>query len=375
MAWNQPGGQNQNPWGKRPTQGSDFDQAFKDWQKRFEAMFGGGKGGNAPGSGAGAGGIPLPYVIGVALALWAASGFYQVEAPERGVVQRFGRYVETTPPGIGWRLPWPIETVTKVNVSNVSSVEYKSRVLTADVNLVELQLSVQYQLSDPVKYLYGVRKPEDTLREVSESAIREIAGRSELQPILVSNRQQVTERSKELIQRTLDQYGTGIRVTTVNLTDVQVPEAVVPSQRDANKAIADKERRRQEAEAYASGLIPEAEGIALRQIQEAEAYKAQVTAIAEGEASRFSQLAAQYAAAPAVTRERLYLETVESVIGRSRKVIVDSKGSGGANNVVVLPLDRLLDRNRDAEGPVVTVRPEPADIAPAAPDPRQRGQR
>jgi membrane protease subunit HflK len=374
MAWNQPGGQNQNPWGKRPNQGGDFDQAFKNWQKRFESMFGGGKGGGAAGA-AGGGGFPLPYVIGIGLALWAATGFFQVEAPERGVVTRFGRYIETAPPGFGWRLPFPIEKVTKVNVSNINSVEYKSRVLTADVNLVELQLSVQYQLADPVKYLFGVRNPEDTLREVSESAIREVVGRSELQPILVSNRQQVTERSKDLIQRTLDQYGTGIRVTTVNLNDVQVPEAVVPSQRDANKAIADKEQKRQQAEAYASGLIPEAEGVALRQLQEAEAHKAQVIAIAAGEASRFSQLATQYAAAPGVTRERLYLETVESVVGRSRKVIIDSKGAGGANNVVVLPLDRLMERSRDVDGPVVTVRPETVEVTPSQGDPRQRGQR
>jgi modulator of FtsH protease HflK len=378
MAWNQPGGQNnQNPWGKRPNQGGgggDFDQAFKEWQKRFEGMFGGGKGG-AGGAGAAGGGIPLPVIIGVALALWAASGFYQVNAPEKGVVQRFGKFVEITPPGIGWRLPWPIETVTKVNVTNVNSVEYKSRVLTADVNLVELQIGVQYQLNQPDKYLFGVRKPEDTLREVSESAIREIVGRSDLQQILFGARQQVTERTRELIQRTMDQYGTGMRLTSVNLIDVQVPEAVAPSQRDANKAIADKERLRQEAEAYASGILPVAEGAALRQAQDAEAYKSRVTAVAEGEASRFSQLAAQYAVSPAVTRERLYIETVENVLARSRKVIVDSKGANGTNNVMVLPLERLLERPRDGQSATVTVTPEPADATPQPVDPRARGER
>jgi membrane protease subunit HflK len=375
MAWNQPGGQNQNPWGKRPQQGGgDFDRAFKDWQKRFEGMFGGGKGGGGA-TGATGGGIPLPIIIGGALALWGLSGFYQVNAPERGVVQRFGKFIETRPPGWGWRMPWPIETVTKVNVSNVNSLDTKSRVLTADVNLVELELSVQYRLADARQYLFGVRSPEDTLREVSESAIREVVGRSDLQPILSGGRQQVTERTRELIQRTMDQYGTGILVTTVNLTDVQVPEAVVPSQRDANKAIADKERMIKEAEAYSSGILPVAEGAALRQAQDAAAYKAQVTSIAEGEAARFLQLAGQYAAAPGVTRERLYIETVEYVLSRSRKVIVDSKGAGGTNNVMVLPIDRLLERRSDVEPAVVTVRPESGESAAPATDPRQRGER
>ena len=376
MAWNQPGGQNQNPWGKRPAQGNDFDKAFKDWQKRFESMFGGRKGGDNTAGSAGGGGIPITYVAGIALALWAASGFYQVEAPEIGVVQRFGKFVGTQPPGWGWHVPWPIEKVTKVNVSNINSSEYKSRVLTADVNLVEMQFAVQYQLVNPEKYLFGVRNPEDTLREVSESAIREVVGRSDLQPILVSNRQQITERSRELIQRTMDQYGTGIRVTSVNLTDVQVPDAVAPSQRDANKAIADKERMTKEAEAYAAGILPAAEGSASRQIQEAEAYRAQVVALAEGEAGRFTQIAQQYARAPAVTRERLYIETVEGVLNRSRKIIIDQpRGSGGSNNVMILPLDRLLDRSsRESQDGVVTVSPEPEPSTPS-PDPRQRGQR
>ncbi|HPF25819.1 MAG TPA: FtsH protease activity modulator HflK [Steroidobacteraceae bacterium] len=381
MAWNQPGGQNQNPWGKRPSQGNDFDKAFKDWQKRFESMFGGRRGGGEGGEragGSGSPGIPFTYVAGIALALWAASGFYQVEAPEIGVVQRFGKYVGSQPPGWGWHIPWPVEKVTMVNVSNINSSEYKSRVLTADVNLVEMQFAVQYQLVNPEKYLFGVRNPEDTLREVSESAIREVVGRSELQPILVSNRQQITERSRELIQRTMDQYGTGIRVTSVNLTDVQVPEPVAPSQRDANKAIADKERMTKEAEAYAAGILPAAEGAASRQIQEAEAYRAQVVALAEGEAGRFTQIAQQYARAPAVTRERLYIETVEGVLNRSRKVIIDQpRGGGGNNNVMLLPLDRLMDRgSRESQDGVVTVRPEsePEPSTPA-PDPRQRGQR
>ncbi|MCB1625574.1 MAG: FtsH protease activity modulator HflK [Pseudomonadales bacterium] len=375
MAWNQPGGQNQNPWGKRPSSGNDFDKAFKDWQRRFESMFGGRKGGDGGARTPGGGSIPFGYLAVLAVALWGLSGFYQVDAPEIGVIQRFGKYIANQPPGWGWHLPWPIERVTKVNVSSVNSSEYKSRVLTADVNLVEMQFAVQYQLVNPEKYLFGVRNPEDTLREVSESAIREVVGRSDLQPILVSNRQQITERSRELIQRTMDQYGTGIKVTSVNLTDVQVPEPVAPSQRDANKAIADKERMTKEAEAYAAGILPAAEGAALRQIQEAEAYKAQVEDLAIGESGRFTAIAQQYARAPAVTRERMYLETVEGVLSRSRKVIVDQPRGSGSNNVMLLPLDRLMERSaRAPDDDGTSARPDPGPSTPE-PDPRQRGQR
>lgn len=297
-----------------------------------------------------------------------------VGAAERAVVQRFGKFVDVRNPGLGFHI-WPLERVSMVNVAAVNSVEYKSRVLTQDLNLVEMALAVQYQLKDPVKYLFSVRQPEQTLREVSESAIREVVGRSDLETIFVSNRQQVTQRTKELIQRTLDFYNAGIAVSTVNLTDIQVPDAVVPSQRDANKALADKERLTKEAAAYASGILPVAEGSALRQIQEAEGYKAQVSAIAEGEASRFLQLAAAYAASPKVTRERLYIETVESVLSKSRKIIIDTKG--GPGNMIYLPLDKLFEQRglaRPAVETPPTIRLEDGSAVEAE-DPRARRER
>jgi membrane protease subunit HflK len=359
MAWNQPGGQ-QNPWGRKP--GSDgVDQALKDWQRRIESFFGGSSNGPSP--------LILLAIVAVG---WLLSGFYQVNPAERGVVQRFGKFVGVREPGWGWRLRG-VESVTKVNVSAVNSVKYESRVLTADVNLVNLTLAVQYQFSDPVKVLFGVRDPESSLREVSESAIREIVGRGELEAILVSARQQVTERTKELIQRTLDVYGTGIRVTSVNLTEVQVPEAVVPSQRDANKAIADRERLQKEAETYQSGIIPVAEGAAARQIQDAEAYKSQVTAIAVGEATRFTELRQAYEAAPRVTRERLYLDTIEGVMKGSKKVVIDSKSSG---NMIYLPLDKLTEgRTRETEVPARAAAPAPAEAETVTVEGRQRGER
>ena len=343
MAWNQPG-DGKNPWGRR-SGGSDLDARVKTWQRKLEALFSGGRGsGGEGGSGTGAEGAPFALVVGLVLvALWLVTGFFQVKSAERGVIQRFGKLVAVRNEGWGWHLPWPIERVTKVNVQNVNSSDYKSRVLTADVNLVDLRFVVQYRFSDPIKALFRVRDPGATLNEVSESAIREIVGQSDLEDVLVgATRPKVTQRRKELIQRTLDFYNAGITVTSVNLTDVQVPEAVVPSQRDANKALADQERFIKEAQAYANGIIPVAQGAAARLQQDAEAYRAKTVAIASGEASRFSQLADAYAAAPEVTRKRLYIETVEGVLARSRKVIIDSKpGAGG--NILYLPLDKLTE--------------------------------
>ncbi len=248
MAWNQPSGPN-NPWGRRPGQGGpDLDERLKSWQRRLEAWLRpGGRGGDS-------GSLFLIAAL-VVLGGWVFSGFYQVEQAQRGIIQRFGKLVDIKAPGVGWRWPWPIETVTKVNVANVNSSDFKSRVLTSDVNLVELHFAVQYQFADPVKKLFRVHDPEATLTEVSESAIREIVGRSTLDELLVgTTRPEITRRTKELIQHTLEYYNSGITVTTVNLEDVQVPDAVIPSQRDANKAQADKERFILESEAYANGI-------------------------------------------------------------------------------------------------------------------------
>jgi membrane protease subunit HflK len=220
-------------------------------------------------------------------------------------------------------------------------------VLTADVNLVDLHFAVQYQFSDPVRKLFKVRDPEITLSEVSESAIREIVGQSTLDALLVgSTRAEVTRRTKDLIQKTLDYYTAGITVTTVNLEDVQVPDAVIPSQRDANKAQADKERFILEAEAYSNGILPVAQGAAARVQQDAQAYKAQVVALAEGQASRFSQLEGAYEQSPEVTRRRLYMDTIENVLARAHKVLIDSRAGG---NMIYLPIDKLLEKGREAE--------------------------
>src|SRR6201987_2636387 len=340
MPWNQPSGP-QSPWGRRPG-GSDLDERLKSWQRKLESLF-------RPGGRGGDSGSLLLIAVVAAVIAWLLSGVYQVKQPERGVVQRFGRLTQITLPGLHFRMPWPIESVNLVNVASVNSSDFKSRVLTSDVNLVDLHFAVQYQFSDPVKKLFRVRDPESTLSEVSESAIREIVGRSTLDELLRgSTRAEITHRTKELIQRVLDYYNAGITVTTVNLEDVQVPEAVIPSQRDANKAQADKERFILEAEAYANSILPVAQGAAARMQQDAQAYKSQVTAIAEGQASRFSQLEGAYEQAPEVTRRRLYMDTIESVLARAHKVLIDSHAG---NNLVYLPIDKLLEKSagREAE--------------------------
>jgi modulator of FtsH protease HflK len=336
MAWNQPGG-NKSPWGRRPGQGGTaLDEKVKNWQHKFESLL-------RRGGPAGESSSKLIVVaLALAFVLWLSTGVFQVGAAERGIIQRFGKVVDVRQTGLGWHLPWPIEKITKVNVMNVASKEYSPRVLTSDVSLVELRLAVQYRLADPLKVLFDVRNPEDTLQEVTESAIREVVGRSTLQDVLAgATRPQITQHARGLIQRTLDYYNTGIEVTSLNLTDVQVPDPVVPSQRDANKALADQERTIKEAQAYASGVIPSAQGDATKILQDALAYKARVVALADGKASLFTQVAAAYARAPQVTRERLYLETLEDIYTRANKVLIEPK-SGAGGNVIYLPLDKLM---------------------------------
>ena len=365
MAWNQPGSSNNNPWGKKPAAGGDLDQAFKEWQKRIESLFGGGGGRSS---------MPLLIIVCLILAGWILTGFYQVKSAERGVVQRFGKHVDTVGDGLGWRLPWPIETVTKVNVEERLTISSTPRVLTAEATMVELQLSMQYQIKDPAQYLFKVQDPKGTLVEVGESAIREVVGRNDQRAILNQNRARIVIDTREIMQRTLDQYESGLEVFNVNITGVQVPEPVQAAQDDSVKASADRERMVKEAQAYANNIIPVAEGNAAREVQNAEAYKSQIVSMATGEASRFTQLALAYDKAPAVTRERLYLETLESVLKNARKVVIDSKA--GNSNMIYLPLDKLMERNRDNDSNTITVRPPAnAETDTAGPETRSRVER
>jgi modulator of FtsH protease HflK len=343
MAWNDPG-KNRNPWGNRPDRGTaDLDDALRNFQRKLGRLFGGrGGGGNGEGGDANA---PRSFgaliVIGALITVWMFSGIYLVDAAERAVVTRFGRYVSTELPGPHWHIPWPVERRQIVNIESVAEFSDQTRMLTSDENLVEISFTVQYRRAEPVAYAFNVRDPEDALGEVSESAIREVVGRSRLDSVLEEGRQEITARTKELVQRTLDGYKTGIEVTTVNLQGVGVPEQVGSSQRDAIKAREDKERLGLEAQAYANDILPKARGSAARQTEDAQAYRARIIADAEGEAARFVKLLEAYERAPGVTRQRLYYETIEDVLGSTNKVLIDTKAGG---NVLYLPLDKLTER-------------------------------
>jgi membrane protease subunit HflK len=346
MAWNDPG-RNRNPWGNRPDRGgADLDEALRNLQQKLAGMFGGkGGGGGGTGSDGDGGGAMRGFGAGtvglVLVAIWAATGLYKVDAAERAVVTRFGQYVATTEPGLRWHMPWPIEARQIINVESVEGFSDQTRMLTSDENLVDINIAVQYRRAEAKSYAFNVRDPESTLGEVSESAIREIVGRSRLDFVLEEGRQEIAARTKELIQRTLDSYETGIEVTSVNLQGVAVPEQVATAQRDAIKAREDRERLALEAQAYANDILPKAKGSAARQLEDAQAYKARIVADAQGEAERFTTLLAAYERAPGVTRQRLYFETMEQVLANANKVLVDTKGTG---NMIYLPLEKLLER-------------------------------
>src|SRR3984893_9852505 len=340
MAWNEHGGEKRNPWNRPQQSQNDLDDLRRNFQRRLSALFGRG-GGGAAGSGAGQSptfGKGLGSILVLIGAVWIGSGLYRVDAQERAVVLRFGRYLQTTGPGYNWHLPWPIERKIIVNVSHQYSVVDDASMLTADTNLVEVKSAVQYIQPDAVKLLFKVRDVEDTLTQVSESAMREAIGQASLDKALGYD-VSITARAKFLLQRTLDSYDMGVQILGVKLTGVNVPEAVQDSQRDAIKADKDRQRYQQDAETYRNDVLPRARGAAAKEVLDAEAYRLQVLALAQGQTARFDQVLAQYDRAPAVTRERMYLEAMENVYKNSRKVLVDTKNG---NSMMYLPLDKLI---------------------------------
>jgi modulator of FtsH protease HflK len=374
MAWNDPG-KNENPWQRRPGKGPpDLDELLRQLQKRLRGLFGGpGSPGGAP-PGGGARAIGISSILLALAAIWVLFGsFYLNGAAERSVITRFGKYVKTTSGGFNMRLPWPIDRRTVVNVTEFRSFTDRTRMLTQDEALVDIDLAVQYRRADPVKFAFNVRDPEDTLGEVSESAIREVIGQSKLDFVLEAGRQEISAKTKDLVQRTIAAYNTGIEVISVNLQGVSVPEQVAPAQKDAIKAREDKERATLAAETYANDIVPKARGAAVSVVEGARAYRSRVIAEAQGQSSRFLALAAEYQRAPAVTRERLYLETLEQVLGSSTKVLVDVEGTG---NMIYLPIDKLVEQRgaRGAADTPPTIRLEDGTELEAE-DPRARKER
>ena len=336
MAWNEPGGEKRNPWNRPQQSQNDLDDVLRNLQRRLASLFG--RGGGAGGQGPMSLGRGLSSVLILIAAVWLGSGFYRVDAQERAVILRFGKYVQTTGPGYNWHLPWPIESKIIVNVSQQYSVTGDDRMLTADTNLVEVRSAVQYTQPDPLRILFRVKGVEETLLQVSESAMREAVGQASLDQALAFD-PSITDHAKSLLQRALDNYGLGIRIISVTLGDVIVPEPVQDAQRDAIKASKDRQRLQEEATTYANDIVPRARGEAAKQLLDAQAYKQQVLAVAQGETSRFDAVLTQYEHAPAVTRERMYLDTMNQVYKGAHKVIVDAKTGG---NMLYLPLDKLL---------------------------------
>ncbi len=362
MAWNEPG-KGGNPWnsGGRKEGPPDLDKVVRDLQRKLSGIFGG-SGGGSGGSGssgrmAGAG---LGLIGAAAVVLWLLSGFYQVDEAERGIVLQFGSFHEITMPGLHWHIPYPVQRVEKVNVAQVGSFTHSTRMLTADENIVTVDLRVQFRRTDARAFLFNVRQPEETLAEVTETAIREVVGKSNLDFVLTEGRAEVASRAREIIQATLDSYGAGIEITSVNLEDSNFPSQVESAVQDAIKAREDRERLALEAEAYANDVVPRARGNAARLVQSAEAYREQVIAEADGETDRFLALLTEYQMAPEVTRQRLYLETMEQVLGGASKVLIDAPGSG---TLMYLPIEQLMK----GTGAPASRLGDPADLGQVSP--------
>ncbi|QHS09606.1 FtsH protease activity modulator HflK [Sinimarinibacterium sp. NLF-5-8] len=336
MAWNEPG-PGRDPWNQGPKRG-DGPPDLDEMLSRFKARLGGSKGGGGEGGRAQGGGGLIGLVIAAIALLWAASGFYVVDEQESAVVLRFGQHVSTTDPGLHWRLPWPIESQETVNVTGVRATRDRATMLTKDENIVDLELTVQYRVSSVNDYVFNVADPDLTIRQATKASVREVVGQSEMDFILTGGRQEIADRTKQLLQERMDDYKTGLFVTEVNLQQAQPPEPVQAAFADAIKAREDQQRLKNEAEAYANDRLPRARGAAARQVEEATAYRDQVLAKAEGDASRFTQLLREYQKAPKITRDRLYLDAMSEIYGNNSKVLVDaSKGSP----LLYLPLDQL----------------------------------
>jgi membrane protease subunit HflK len=342
MPWKEPGKGDKDPWKSGDQQPPDLEEIFKNVSGRLQKIFGGGSGksgdseSGSGGIGGGSGGaFSLVLLLIIFWVGWDA--VHIIDQAEQGVVLRFGKYSRTLDPGFNITLPRPFETLSKVNVSNVRVVEDRGHMLTQDENLVEFVYKVQYRINHAQNFLFRVRDPELTLRQAAESALRESVGTNGLDAILEGTaRTKVRIETQRVLQETLDLYEAGLQVTEFNLVDVNVPLPVRESYSDVIRAREDRERFKEEARVHANSVIPEARGTAARIEQEAAGYKASTVALATGESDRFTLVLAEYQRAPAVTRKRLYLETMESVLGRNKKVFLDVDSSG---NILYLPLD------------------------------------
>jgi membrane protease subunit HflK len=350
-----PGGGNQGP--------PDLDELWRNFNRRLAEIFGrrrpDGGGDRPPPSGRAIGG-GAGLLVGLIVAIWLASGFYIVDAASRAVVLTFGRFSQETGPGLHWRLPWPFQSQELVNVSSVRTLEvgYRNNVrtkvlkeslmLTDDENIVDLQFAVQYLVKDAQAYVFNVRRPDESAMQIAETAMREVIGKHRMDAILYETQVDIATRAHDLMQQIHDRYKTGIQISAVTIQNAQPPEQVQAAFDDAVKANQDRERQKNEGQAYANDVVPRARGAASRLAQEAQGYRQRVIANAEGDASRFRQVLGEYAKAPGVTRERLYIDTMREILSSTNKVIMDYRGPG---NLLMLPLDKLLQQAAGGSAP------------------------
>jgi membrane protease subunit HflK len=364
--------QNQNNNDKRPNGGPpDLDQLWRDFNQRISRFLHKKNEGGDPGSPDGGDsrkdglkgtGIGVGIIAAIALCLWLASGFFIVQEGQTAVVMTFGKYSYTTMPGFNWRWPYPVQSHETVNLSQLRTVEIGYRanarnkqakealMLTDDENIIDIQFAVQYKLKNAAEWIFNNSDQEEMVRQVAETSIREIVGRSKMDYVLYEGREKVALDVGQLMQQILDHYKSGVQVTNVTMQGVQPPEQVQAAFDDAVKAGQDRERLKNEGQAYANDVIPKASGAASRLMQESEAYRSRVVANAEGDASRFKQVLTEYQKAPAVTRDRMYLDTMQQIFTNTTKVMVDTKAG---NNLIYLPLDKLMaqtaaDANKSA---------------------------
>jgi len=380
-------GSNDPQWGRKKGSSGppDLDELLRNVNKKISDLFGRKRrGSNGSGGGNGmrfGGGLSVGLIIGLLLLLWIASGFYIVTEGYRGVVLRFGKYIETTQAGLRWHLPYPAESVETVNVSQVRTVEIGYRtnmtnkvlkealMITDDENIIDIQFAVQYILSNPEEYLFNNRNPDQAVLQVAESSIREVIGKSSMDYVLYEGREDVAARATVLMQQLLSSYKIGIAISKVTMQNAQPPQQVQAAFDDAVKAGQDKERQKNEGEAYANQVVPVAIGNAARLLQESEGYKQRVIETSTGDASRFKQILIEYSKAPRVTRDRLYLDMMQEVLSSTNKILIDQKNS---NSLLYLPLDKLIEKSATTT-PTPTPSPAPVAATPQSiiiPEPR-----
>ena len=380
---------NDPQWGKKGGGNGppDLEELWRNFNQKLNGMFGKKGGGGAPTAQPPnmrqiGGGIGL--MAGLVLVVWLASGFYIVDEKQRGVVFTFGKHSDLTSPGLRWRMPYPFQTHEIVNLSQVRTVEVgyrntvktkvlkESLMLTDDENIIDIQFAVQYTLKDPLDYLFNNKKPDETVLQAAETAVREVVGSSKMDFVLYEGREQVATQAQKLIQEILDRYKTGIVISRVTMQNAQPPEQVQAAFDDAVKAKQDLERQKSEGQAYFNDVVPKARGAASRLTEEAQGYRQRVLANAEGEASRFKQVLSEYNKAPQVMRDRMYLETMQQIMSSTSKILLDAKGGG---NLLYLPLDKIMQMSAGAlpEGTTPSSKQTLVDPTPN-PDPAARSR-